>query len=135
MITSNSLAPVLPLERTIQELSCRVLAAQGQLDTDYAKRLDEFAAVTHLAAGTGFEALAKSAQPAPMVMSEAEIECSFVFGHSVEHEFAIRILNASWVSRFQSASSAKHSLRLLVKRAPLLPAKANGGTNSNLKEN
>ncbi len=104
-----------------------MVAAQQVLDADYAERMQQYSGVAQWADAAGFGGLAESLAPAPIVMLDVEIECRFTFSKSTEREFSIRILNAAWVSRFQSTAFAQHSLRFTIKRAPIL---SNSAANS-----
>jgi hypothetical protein len=127
VITPDSVAASVSLSRAVRGLSGCILRAQEALDEDYSRRVEEFAAGLKFAAGAGFEALARELAPAPVVIPEVEVDCKFVFARSTEREFSVRVLNSSWVSRFQTQSSQQQTIRFQVRRAPCL-APVNAGS-------
>jgi hypothetical protein len=129
VITPNSFAPAHCLSLTVQRIAASVIDAQRRQDQDYIERAQAFAQVTAMASGSGFEALAQALAPSPVAITDAEVECGFTFTMTTEREFSIRILNASWTSRFMKADSQAHTLRVAVKRAPMMP-RPDGGAAS-----
>jgi hypothetical protein len=120
VITPDSVANPQPLARALQDLSRSVVTAQQVLDTDYTRSSEEFLEFKKVAEGSGFEALVRFLAPVPLCLVNAEIELQFICFKATKYEFSILVLNACWMSRFQTAISKRHLIRFELVRTPAM---------------
>jgi hypothetical protein len=112
-------APAVPLSGALDSMAVQVAAAQHRLDEDYRRAAEEFQPILDLAKGSAFETLARSLEPAPLGIGHVEIELRFAFARGSQRGFAVRVLNAAYVTRYPSGGFLEQSVKFTVMRGPL----------------
>src|SRR5690349_7229628 len=95
------------LAGALSQLVTQVPAAEQRLEEDQRRRCVVFAKVLELGLGTGWQDLARSLAPAPVVIAQVDIELGFVLSHTVTRGWNIDVPSFAWIARYPSEDTKR----------------------------